>query len=213
MKKFIVFLLCFALAFSLAACGHDKDNDATDEEQDVIDPADTPADGPTDEPTDAPTDDEQETPSSPVNPDPGSTGEDVPPVQIPEADEELVEKFGAYMDKHTGEMLTETYSLFDTSRFNNWFPGNNYVDGSYVIANTPMMGRIAHVAVLMILPDGTDAEAYAKLLEEKADPRWETGVEADAVFSVVHDNMVLFVMTISEAVDTEAMAADTSWYE
>lgn len=58
----------------------------------------------------------------------------------------------------------------------------------------PMIGSIPFVGYIFTVTDGEDAEAFAALLKEKADPRWNICTQADETVVEVSGNMVFFLM-------------------
>ena len=62
----------------------------------------------------------------------------------------------------------------------------------------PMIGSIPFVGYVFSLEDGTDAEAFMKVLSDNADPRWNICVEAEETVIENADNMVFFVMCPSQ---------------
>ena len=80
----------------------------------------------------------------------------------------------------------------------------DYIPNSEAIVSMPMMNAIPHVAVILRLPEGSDAASVAKSIEENADPRKWICVGAEKVVVKHRGNVILFVMSTQEIADAAA---------
>lgn len=221
MKKIIALLLCICLALCLAACGSSEsegggNDDAPQNGGASADKDSAPENVPSEpenggsESENAPSDD---APSDDAPSDdlpsiiiPGSGGGEAADVPVTDAGD-LVDKLAEICDGKTGEMMVENCSLPDSARFSSWFNGMEYTEGTKVAVNSPMIGSIAHVILLIQPADGVDAQEYAQELYANANPRWQICVEADTVDYAVKDGLILFIMTNSDVVSAEDVIA------
>ena len=94
-----------------------------------------------------------------------------------------------------------------SSDFNNYFNGSvQYTEGLRVAMNHLQMAPPAHIVMLIEVPEGEDAEAFAKNLADNANPRWMVCAVAESVQYAVKGDLVLFVMS-SEDVANAVIAA------
>ncbi len=121
---------------------------------------------------------------------------------IPVADAgDLVDKLAELCEGITPDTYN-TATLYSSGSFANYFSGNvTYTEGMRVAENTPMMVLPAHIALLIEVPEGQDADEYAKELAENANPRWNICASAESVQSAARDGLVLFVMSSTEIAD------------
>lgn len=82
-----------------------------------------------------------------------------------------------------------------------FFTFAKYVEGAEGMVSEPMMTSIAHSVVLVRLPEGADAGAFASEMESKADPRKWICVEAEKVKVTTKGNLVLLVMSTEDRVN------------
>ncbi len=121
---------------------------------------------------------------------------------IPVADAgDLVDKLAELCEGITPDTY-KTATLYSSGSFANYFSGGvTYTEGMRVAENTPMMVPPAHIALLIEVPEGQDADEYAKELAENANPRWNICASAESVQSAARDGLVLFVMSSTEIAD------------
>lgn len=62
----------------------------------------------------------------------------------------------------------------------------------------PMIGSIPFLGYVFTLEEGADADAFVKLLEDNADPRWNICTEAEETVTKTAERMVFFVMSPSQ---------------
>lgn len=75
-----------------------------------------------------------------------------------------------------------------------WLLFSDYVEGAEAVVNESMIGSFAYSVALVRLPEGADVNAFAEGLEANADPAKWICVRADAVDTVIRDNVILFYM-------------------
>ena len=121
---------------------------------------------------------------------------------IPVADAgDLVDKLAELCEGITPDTYN-TATLYSSGSFANYFSGSvTYTEGMRVAENTPMMVPPAHIALLIEVPEGQDADEYAKELAENANPRWNICASAESVQCAARDGLVLFVMSSTEIAD------------
>ncbi len=132
---------------------------------------------------------------------PGGQGGDDPGEEIPVAKaDDLVDK----LDALCADIVEGSYCAAprSSSEFNNYFNGSvKYTEGLRVAMNHLQMAPPAHIVMLIEVPAGEDAEAYAKALKDDADPMWLVCASAKSVQVKVVGNLVLFVMSNEETAD------------
>lgn len=132
---------------------------------------------------------------------PGGQGGDEPEEEIPVAQaDDLVEK----LDALCADIVEGSYCAAprSASEFNNFFNGSvRYTEGLRVAMNHLQMAPPAHIVMLIEVPAGEDAEAFAEALKDDANPRWLVCATAQSVQVKVVGNLVLFVMTNEETAD------------
>lgn len=157
-------------------------------------------------------------PSEPVEPSEPGEGSDTPSIvpgfpgiampgqgggeDIPVTDAgDLVDTLDALCkDNVTDPNFTE--SLRSSDSFANYFGGRvQYAEGMRVAVNHLEMAPPAHVAMLIEVPEGMDAEEYAGELEANAEPRWLICAAAESVKVSVKDGLILVVMSSEEIAD------------
>lgn len=213
MKKMIAMLLAVVMVVGLMACA----SRATEPQEPVV--PDTPTDVETPEEVETPAD---ETPEEPVetpdeteNPDdeivvvpddenPGEeqeTPEILLPIEV--GDEKLAAVMTAMLTDLDADFLPY-YTAYEISAEDApYVIGYEGMDTGFdaALAYGPMMGSSAFVMALFRLPDGVDAESYAKDLQENADPNKWICVSADYVDATANGQYVLFLMSSLENCD------------
>ena len=176
MKKFIAMMLVLALAFTFAACGAKIDEPATmpEEEQPAVMPE-----------VDAPVEEMPEV-DAPV--------EEMPEIEyMPE--EKLNELSGLIEQLVAGindEMMVGTMEI--TSDMYEYY-GIPATEGVYAVVSMPMIGSIAHEVVLVEVPEGTDAAAFAEEMENQKNPMKWVCVQPEVSWTKASGNYVVSVMT------------------
>lgn len=79
-----------------------------------------------------------------------------------------------------------------------YFAFIDYEEGFECAVNEAMMNAVAHSAVLVRVPDGTDAANVASDISANADPRKWICVEAEKTEVVQNGNLVLLVMSFED---------------
>lgn len=227
MKK-ITILTALILAMSLSGCGKDKaeetvkTEDILQEQEEVVvspnpeleptaspvpteevsyTPTKKPTKAPTKEPTKEPT--KAPTAAPTVNPTPAVTPVPTPeatPVPTPEADTRSLEELITKVTSNLGEMPVTGNMPLDSENFE-FYTFASYIDGAEGIASEPMMSSIAHSVVLVRLPQGEDAQAFANKMKANADPRKWLCVEAEKVSVASKGNLAILVMSDASRVD------------
>lgn len=85
------------------------------------------------------------------------------------------------------------------------------IEGAEALASEGMISAVAHSAVLLRLPEGADAAAVAKSIEENANPRKWVCVEAEKTTVSVHGNTILLVMSFTDTTDAITANFDNLW--
>jgi len=93
----------------------------------------------------------------------------------------------------------------------NYYLSIDPVEGAEALADDAVINAIPHSAVLLRVPDGTDAAAVAKEVEQKADLRKWICVSAEKAVVKVHGNTILLVMSTTETADEIAANFDELW--
>ena len=123
----------------------------------------------------------------------GDTTEDIP---VADAGE-LVDQLDALCQGIVEGSFTG--SLRSSGEFSNYFDGTiKYAEGMRVAMNHLEMAPPAHIVMLIEVPDGQNAQDYAKDLNNHANPRWMVCASANSVQYAVKGNLVLFVMSSEE---------------
>lgn len=131
---------------------------------------------------------------------PGAGGGETEDIPVADAGD-LVDKLAELCEGITPDTYN-TATLYSSGSFANYFSGGvTYTEGMRVAENTPMMVPPAHIALLIEVPEGQDADEYAKELAENANPRWNICASAESVQSAARDGLVLFVMSSAEIAD------------
>lgn len=85
------------------------------------------------------------------------------------------------------------------------------IDGAEALASEGMISAVAHSAVLLRVPEGTDVEAVRAEIEANADPRKWVCVEAEKTAVVAHGNTILLVMSFNDITDAMVKNFDALW--
>lgn len=179
MKKFIAMMLVLVLALGLMACGAKIDEPATMPEEDA--PAVMPE-------VDAPVEEMPEV-DAPV--------EEMPEIEyMPEEKlnelsaliEQLVAGINDEMMVGTMEITSDTYEYY----------GIPAVEGVYAVVSMPMIGSIAHEVVLVEVPEGTDAAAFATEMEANLNPMKWVCVQPENTWVNAYGNYVVSVMSTAD---------------
>ena len=80
------------------------------------------------------------------------------------------------------------------------------IDGAEAVVSEAMINAVAHSAVLLRVPEGTDVEAVRAEIETNANPRKWVCVEAEKTAVVANGSTILLVMSDASVVD--AMVAN-----
>ncbi len=183
----LALVLVLTLAFSMVACGGNKD--------DVKDPETTETPAGTD--TQAPVD----TDETPADTDETPAGETWGKTLLGVFNDAIAANPAA-----TAEELAQTVISHESILFMGgampmeagaeWMPGFNEVPtGWATCANFgPMMGSIAFVGYIFTLEEGADVDAFKATLEANANPRWQICVTADETIVENVGNTVFFLM-------------------
>lgn len=120
----------------------------------------------------------------------------------PAADKTVEEILGMITEDAGIEAQTMVTPL-DEETFS-WFLFIDAIEGAEAASADAMISAVAHSVVLVRLPEGADAEAVAKEIEEKADPRKWICVEAEKTIVKTNGNLVLLVMSTEDVADAVA---------
>lgn len=201
MKKIFAMLLALSLILSLAACGVKKEPAP---EADAPAVEDTPAVEETPAVDETPAEDLPAMDQPAVMPEEGEDAptEDVETEIVP-MPEEKREELMALLQQLVGGINDEMAIVEDeiyTDSFE-WLVGVPYVEGAYAVMSAPMMNAIAHEVILIELPEGTDAEAFAADVEASLNPRKWVCVEAEKCWVKASGQYVVKVMSSTDMAD------------
>ncbi len=104
--------------------------------------------------------------------------------------------------------LTKDLEMPMTENMNvekDWYPSYvfvDYIDGSEALANESLMSSVAHSAVIIRLPEGSDVEKIRAKIEKNADPVKWICVGAEKKEVVSNGNHILLVMSFEDITDT-----------
>lgn len=178
-------------------------------------PTEAPAANPTKNPTKAPVATVAPTPIPTVGPTPAPTQKPTPaptatpvptpkptptPTPAPAEDNRSLDELMAKITSNLGEMPMTANMPLDSENFE-FYTFAGYVEGAEGVACEPMMSSIAHSVVLVRLPAGQDAAAFASKMKQNADPRKWLCVEAEKVSTASKGNLALLVMSASDTTD------------
>ncbi len=85
------------------------------------------------------------------------------------------------------------------------------IEGATALASEGMISSIAHSAVLLRVPEGTDVEKVRKQIEQSADPQKWVCVGAEKTIVKAHNNTILLVMSFDKIADEMAQKFDELW--
>lgn len=222
MMKKITLLMALAMVLAVSSCGKKNTDDVISETPDIeieqeveatpeamSDPTAAPTDeatksptkAPTKEPTKAPTQAPTKGPTKAPTQAPTPTPTQKPtPAPTPVQDTRSLDELMTKITSNLGEMPMTGTNPLDAENFE-FFTFAGYVDGAEGIVCEPMMSSIAHSVVLVRLPQGTDAAAFANKMKANADPRKWICVEAEKVSVASKGNLALLVMSASDTTD------------
>ena len=192
MKKWIVMMLVLALAVGFVACGS-----KTTEEPAVDETVNEPATMP-----------EEDLPAE--MPEVDAPVEEMPEIEyMPE--EKLNELMGM-MDQLVGgindEMMVGTMEITADAYEYYALPA---LEGMYAVVSMPMISAIAHEVILVELPEGTDAEAFAAQMQSQLDPMKWVCVQPETTWVKAYGNYVVSVMSDAAMADAIAANCDTAF--
>lgn len=193
MKKLLLSALALTLAFSMTACGGDKEPDTTPESSIVesveSEPITTEAPAATEAPVEA-------------EPNPGeATGETVGSTLLGVFNEMMADEAAGH-DALTlaDKLITHESILFAggameieagfLSGFDN-YEVTGFEQGAMF---APMMGSIPFVGYIFTLPEDADVDAFMTGLKDNANLRWQICVEAEEMICEANGNTVFFLM-------------------
>jgi hypothetical protein len=119
--------------------------------------------------------------------------------------EEIVAAIGEGVEGPMTENLPLTEENFDSFLF------IDYIDGAEAIASQAAINAIAHLTVVLRLPEGADAAKVAKDIEDNANPNKWICVTAEKVIVSVHNQTILLVMSTVDTADAMAANFDSLW--
>ena len=222
MKRMIALLLACLMVFALMACASTKD-ETTDGEGVVAEQPETeqPAEEETEQPAveepaeeepveEEPVEEEPVVEETPIE-EPAGEGADISALQtildtlLLELDAEFIPYYSSYEVPQADAPYVVGYEQMDTN-----------FDAA--LGYGPMMGSTAFIMVLFELPEGTDAEAYAKDLADNAVLNKWICVSADYADAVANGQYVMFLMaaetacpdTVRQELTDRFMAIDTA---
>ena len=198
MKRMIALLLACLMVFALMACASTKD-ETTDGEGVVAEQPETeqPAEEETEQPAveepvvEEPAEEEPVVEETPIE-EPAGEGADISALQtildtlLLELDAEFIPYYSSYEVPQADAPYVVGYEQMDTN-----------FDAA--LGYGPMMGSTAFIMVLFELPEGTDAEAYAKDLADNAVLNKWICVSADYADGVANGQYVMFLMAAETA--------------
>ncbi|MBR4030773.1 MAG: hypothetical protein IKJ06_05205 [Clostridia bacterium] len=209
MKK-IALVLSLCMILTLVACGEKKDVMNNAEDQKVETPvveqqlpekeeAEKPEVKPEEKPAEKPV---QQSPQNKPNELPAEKPQEKPEVK-PEEKPVVKEELSVIMADITanlGEMPMLMNEPLTEENFE-FFTFAKYVNGAEAFVSEPMMGSFAHSVVLVRLPKGADATAFANEVRANADARKWICVEAEKVTVTQKGDLVLLVMSSADRTD------------
>lgn len=214
MKKLLALILALAMVASLAACAGNSDKDAQKDDVNAGVENETGNENENENPDENENQNEDENLNGDENVDEGESD----PEATPDEGGETGGETAGNVDAMGNEVNAELSELFVSINANItdmpgvWDIGLNaenfemyafvpWQDGYEAVCSEAMIGSIAHSAVLVKVPEGTDAEALAAEMQENADPRKWICVEAESVQTAVNGDLVLLVMSSQATAD------------
>ncbi len=94
------------------------------------------------------------------------------------------------------------------------FPAFLFVDpieGAEALASEGLMSSVAHSAVLLRLPEGSDVEKVRAEIEKNADPAKWVCVGAEKKEVIAHGNTILLVMSFNDITDKMVENFNNLW--
>lgn len=85
------------------------------------------------------------------------------------------------------------------------------IEGAEALASEGRINVVAHSAVLLRVPEGTDAAAVAADIEANANPRKWICVEAEKTIVSTHGSTILLVMSFASTADDITSNFDSLW--
>ena len=85
------------------------------------------------------------------------------------------------------------------------------IDGAQALASDALINIVPHSAVLLRVPDGTDAEAVAEQIRENANPNKWICVGADKTVVSSHGQTILLVMSSADTATALSANFDALW--
>ena len=208
MKKLIALFLVLTMAVSFMACAAKEEAPAEEEEEEIVEtpeveeepaidePAAMPDEPAMDEPAVMP---EVDGPAAMPEVEPG-VEEEMPVVEY--MPEEKLNEMTELMDKLVGgindELMVGTMEI--TSDMYEYY-GIPAVEGVHAVVSMPMIGSIAHEVLLIEVPEGTDAEAFAAEVEGLLNPMKWVCVQPETTWVKASGNYVVSVMSAAEMAD------------
>ena len=190
MKKLLLTALALTLAFSMTACGGEKEPVTTP----TPEPITTEAPAATEAPTEAPVETEAPAESETTGETVGSTllgvfnelmadeaaGHDALTIADKLITNEIILFAGGAMEIEAGFL-----SGFDNYEVTGFEQGAMFA---------PMMGSIPFVGYIFTLPEDADVDAFMTGLKDNANLRWQICVTADEMICEANGNTVFFLM-------------------
>ncbi len=85
------------------------------------------------------------------------------------------------------------------------------IEGAEALASEGMMSSVAHSAVLLRLPEGSDVEKVRAEIEKNADPVKWVCVGAEKKEVIAHGNTILLVMSFTDITDKMVENFNNLW--
>ena len=112
----------------------------------------------------------------------------------PQDDRTLEEIYNDIVDGVTSELPSLVQQKVDKSRFEYYFGIQKPASAQEAMVAEPMVGAMPFAITLLRVDASADANALAKEIKEKVDPRRWICVEASYVETAVKGNVILLVM-------------------
>lgn len=210
MKKFIAMMLVLALAFTFVACGSKTEEPVVEEEPIVEEEPVVEEDPSMDEPAVMP---EEDAPAVMPEVDAEMPEVDAPVEEMPEIEympeEKLAELSGLIEQLVAGindEMMVGTMEITADMYEYYAIPA---LEGVYAVVSMPMIGSIAHEVVLVEVPEGEDAEAFAVQMQDQLNPMKWVCVQPENTWVKAYGNYVVSVMSTADMANAVLENANT----